>query len=243
MGGLRSSGPWVLGGRDELAGGTWLAVNEHGVVAGLTNRPAMGGRDPSKRSRGELPLALAQHRTARGAVEQVAGLRPWEYNGAWLMVADRYEAFFVDMSGGTSGTMATVRSLGAGVHVLENRALGEPSPKLEHVRSLLAGAEVLHGDALVDRLRSVLVDHAVPASSGDWRPAGVEAACVHLGAYGTRTSTVIRVSASEAVLPAVMFSDGPSCTAQFVDATRMWKAESPQERSVKRMPRARRPVR
>ena len=37
---LRGGGPRILGGRDEVAGGTWLAVNEHGVVAGLTNQPA-----------------------------------------------------------------------------------------------------------------------------------------------------------------------------------------------------------
>ena len=52
---LREHAPRILGGRDDLAGGTWLAVNEHGVVAGLTNRPSPGGRDPTKRSRGELP--------------------------------------------------------------------------------------------------------------------------------------------------------------------------------------------
>ncbi|TML39468.1 MAG: NRDE family protein [Actinobacteria bacterium] len=32
---LQAHGPRILGGRDELAGGTWLAVNEAGVVAGL----------------------------------------------------------------------------------------------------------------------------------------------------------------------------------------------------------------
>ena len=40
---LRESNPRILGGRDDLAGGTWLAVNDHGVVAGLTNRPSPGG--------------------------------------------------------------------------------------------------------------------------------------------------------------------------------------------------------
>ena len=59
---LRESDPRILGGRDELAGGTWLAVNAHGLVAGLTNRPLPGGPDKSKRSRGELPLVLAAHR-------------------------------------------------------------------------------------------------------------------------------------------------------------------------------------
>ena len=56
---LDEGSPRIIGGRDELSGGTWLAVNEHGVCAGLTNQPLGDAKDPSKRSRGELPLALA----------------------------------------------------------------------------------------------------------------------------------------------------------------------------------------
>jgi len=40
---LQERGPRLLGGRDHLAGGTWLAVSEHGVVAGLTNQPSASG--------------------------------------------------------------------------------------------------------------------------------------------------------------------------------------------------------
>ena len=65
--------PRILGGRDELSGGTWLAVNEHGVCAGLTNQPLGEAKDPSKRSRGELPLALARHTTAPERGRGVAG--------------------------------------------------------------------------------------------------------------------------------------------------------------------------
>jgi hypothetical protein len=39
----------ILGG-DEVGGGTWLATNEAGVVAGLTNRPLRDGPDTAKRS-------------------------------------------------------------------------------------------------------------------------------------------------------------------------------------------------
>src|SRR3954447_10307839 len=89
---LRDAGPRVLGGRDELAGGTWLAVNDVGVVAGLTNRPAT--KDPAKRSRGELPIALASHASAAAAVDAlVAELRPSDYNPAWLLVGDRDALF------------------------------------------------------------------------------------------------------------------------------------------------------
>src|SRR3954454_24583792 len=65
--------PAVLGGRDEVAGGTWLAVNEAGVVAGLTTRPLPEGPDRGKRSRGELPLMLARDMTAVDAVEAFVG--------------------------------------------------------------------------------------------------------------------------------------------------------------------------
>jgi uncharacterized protein with NRDE domain len=42
---LRDHGPRILGGRDLAAGGTWLAVNSRGVMAGLTNQPSGRGRD------------------------------------------------------------------------------------------------------------------------------------------------------------------------------------------------------
>ena len=87
---LSHATPRIIGGRDEQAGGTWLAVNEYGVVAGLTNRPAAGGRDPAKRSRGELPLWLAGHRHAATAAEGFfAEFDPGDFNPCWLLVGDR----------------------------------------------------------------------------------------------------------------------------------------------------------
>src|SRR5690348_9645779 len=54
---LRETAPLVAGGQDALAGGTWLAVREDGAVAAVTNRRT-ADRDPTRRSRGELPLML-----------------------------------------------------------------------------------------------------------------------------------------------------------------------------------------
>ena len=110
---LRDRGPRILGGRDELAGGTWLAVNEHGVVAGLTNQPSVSGRDPSKRSRGELPLAFASYATAAEAVAAVTTtLNPADYNPCWMLVGDRSSLFFIGIAGSwlpsTASSPATV---------------------------------------------------------------------------------------------------------------------------------------
>src|SRR3954447_20357315 len=45
--------PAVLAGLDPAAGGTWLGVNEHGLLVALTNRPK-SAVPPRPRSRGLL---------------------------------------------------------------------------------------------------------------------------------------------------------------------------------------------
>lgn len=86
--------PGIIGGRDRLAGGTWLAVNAHGVMAAVLNRVGSLGPAAGKRSRGELPLLALEARTAAEAAFQVAG---WDA-AAWrpfnLVLADRSGGFF-----------------------------------------------------------------------------------------------------------------------------------------------------
>lgn len=137
---LREAQPRVLGGRDEVAGGTWLAVNEFGVVAGLTNVPSPRGRDTTKRSRGELPVALAAHRDAAAAVAWIrATVQPSDYNPCWLLVGDRDSLFYVDLTG---GRRPLARQLPAGSYVLENAPLLPRSAKAAHVAGLMAAAGV-----------------------------------------------------------------------------------------------------
>ena len=226
---LREDSPRILGGRDLLAGGTWLAVNEHGLVAGLTNRPARAGKDPTRRSRGELPLAIASHASAALAVAAfVDAFRPADYNPAWMLVGDREALFFIDMTGEDGA--AVIQPLPPGMHILENRTIGAPSAKVDHVRTLLTGAEDLRGEALPALLKAVLANHDLPAASelgpaseqADHSPAAVTAACVHADSYGTRWSGIISVDTSDRVLPRVLYTDGPPCTTGFVDATPLW---------------------
>ncbi|HEY5251745.1 MAG TPA: NRDE family protein [Acidimicrobiales bacterium] len=230
---LRESHPRILGGRDERAGGTWLAVNQYGLVAGLTNRPLPDGVDPTKRTRGELPLALASHRTAAEAVEDfVRRFSPSDYNPAWFLVGDRTSLYCIDLS---NGPRPLALELGPGVHVLENIAFGEPSKKVDQVRQLLGPPDLLRGPDLLSKLSVVLADHSVPsdlgrstelAASGSESPKGRRpetlAACVHTDDYGTRSSTLIRVPADTDAFPEVQYADGHPCTAPFIDAGPLW---------------------
>jgi uncharacterized protein with NRDE domain len=210
---LAEAGPRILGGRDEQSGGTWLAVNDHGVCAGLTNQPLGDAKDPTKRSRGELPLVAARHATAAAGVENLLGsYDPGDYNGAWLLVGDRTSLYFVDFT----RSPASARLLTPGLHVLENRAFGEPSLKVDLVHDMLG--EPAGGDAVVDAFRRVLADHRIP--EGDERPnAG---SCVHLEQFGTRSSCLVRVGASPSTLPRVWVADGPPCQTPYAEVGRLW---------------------
>jgi uncharacterized protein with NRDE domain len=222
---LRREAPRIVGGRDDEAGGTWLAVNEHGVVAGLTNRPSPDGRDPAKRSRGELPLALAGHDDARGGVEAfVDEFAPSDYNPAWLMVGDRSSLFYLDM---TDGVRPAVSELGPGLHVLENNPIDVASAKSVHVRTLLerAATATSTGEATLAGLRSVLVDHEVPADTTplpDGVDDAVRACCVHTERYGTRSAALVSIGADPGALPRLWVADGHPCTAPFADRAPLW---------------------
>jgi uncharacterized protein with NRDE domain len=207
--------PRVLGGRDERSGGTWLAVNEYGVCAGLTNEPLGEAKDPSKRSRGELPLELVRHTTAADAVDALlSAFRPADYNGSWLLVGDRNSLFYVDFTG-SEAEVGSAIALPPGIHVLENRALGETSPKVDLVR---AGLEVpREGDQVADAFRRVLADHRNP--EGETRPNAAN--CVHLDTFGTRSSCLVRIPAGEGV-PRLWVADGPPCTTAYQDVSGLW---------------------
>jgi uncharacterized protein with NRDE domain len=236
---LRESGPRVLGGRDERAGGTWLAVNEHGVVAALTNRPSPGGPDPSKRSRGALPLLAASGFDAGTGVARLRdGIDPAEFNPAWLLIGDRTSLWFVAVAGADGFSALT---LDPGLHVLENRPIDELSPKSMHVRSLVDAAlddarpppdSTAGADGMVAAMTAALRNHDVPAvdassTAGDLdqrrRDPRAEAACVHLEEFGTRCATVIRVPVRVG-RPHVAVADGPPCTTSFTDVTAWWQA-------------------
>lgn len=87
--------PGVIGGRDRTAGGTWLAMNRHGVVAAALNRPGSLGPAPGYRSRGELPLLALEHPSAARAAEALSALPAGAWRSFNLVVADAESAVFL----------------------------------------------------------------------------------------------------------------------------------------------------
>lgn len=138
-----ASGPGVLetGGvravapRDLRAGGTWLGVSEHGLFAGLTNRPTPRP-DPARRSRGLLVTEALREPDAETAAKRLQSLPPAAYNPFQLVLADAERAFAV-----VYDETPRLLPLAPGVHVVGNADPDDASaPKvarlLERARSV-----------------------------------------------------------------------------------------------------------
>jgi uncharacterized protein with NRDE domain len=146
--------PGLIGGRDELAGGTWLALDPAAPrVACVLNGVGRPAPARARRSRGELPLRLAGTGTLEGDLTaydpfhligaEPAAVRLWSWNGASL----------------------TARKLEPGLHFVVNSGLAEPgthggddhmSARVAHFRPLFEAAahdrdawrHLLDGDGL-----------------------------------------------------------------------------------------------
>ncbi|MBM3483982.1 MAG: NRDE family protein [Alphaproteobacteria bacterium] len=91
--------PEVIAGMDELAGGSWLGVNDHGVVAAILNRVGSLGPEPGKRSRGELVLEALDHADAADAAEALSALDGRAYRTFNMVIVDSRDAFWLRHTG------------------------------------------------------------------------------------------------------------------------------------------------
>ena len=109
---LLREGPRVVGGRDLVAGGSWLTLSEQGLVVGVLNRRTEVPPDPRRESRGLLCLELAARPTAESAAELLAEVRPGRFNPFNILVADRHSAWVAQ----NFDRETTVQPLGPGRH-------------------------------------------------------------------------------------------------------------------------------
>ena len=187
--GVLHEAPWVVGGKDLLAGGTWLAVAEGGTICAVTNRHPASGEpmppDPTRRSRGEIPLRLLVETDPADVTAALSGLGPGTYNPVnvlWLS-ADRALVAHVDDSG-----PVRVIELEPGPHVLTTGDLDDASrPKVAMLRAGMDAALAGSGgaDETIARMRHLLADHTTPTGQP------VDAACIHGDVYGTVSASTI----------------------------------------------------
>jgi uncharacterized protein with NRDE domain len=187
------SRPWIYGGQDLLAGGTWLGINEHGMLAAVLNRHTGRPADPRCRSRGILCLEALKYASVRHAVEYVNAQDPSDYNPFNLLIADRNEAFVIH----AQPPLFDTQPLRPGFHLLTNYNLNDYScPRTK--RSSPDFAQLIPRNAdrqlgfseICAQLHPVLATHAPD-------PDPRASVCIHLDGYGTCSSSVLAYSQLE----------------------------------------------
>ncbi|MDO8607233.1 MAG: NRDE family protein [Phaeospirillum sp.] len=120
--------PEIVAGQDILAGGSWLGVNETGVMAAILNRMGTLGPQPGKRSRGELVLEALDHADAADAAQALSGLKASSYRPFNMVIADNRDAFWLRADGRTIQALP----IAPGLHMLSALELDDrASPRIE----------------------------------------------------------------------------------------------------------------
>ncbi|MEL0083243.1 MAG: NRDE family protein [Gammaproteobacteria bacterium] len=151
----------IVGGRDLQAGGSWLAANQRGRFAAVTNVRDQGTMPDNPRSRGSLitdflttDLALddwlAKLQRTRG-----------QYSGYNLLAGEIASAQLRYYN----NQKDSLRTLGPGLFGLSNGELDEPWPKVNRGKQLLEHAIRTDGEVKISDLLSLLADDRLPEDS------------------------------------------------------------------------------
>jgi len=209
--GSRSAGdaPAVLAPTDARAGGTWIGLNDRGVLLAVTNR--WTDADPAgDRSRGLLAADGLTAASAAGAARLLErGLQERSYAGCNLVVADPDAAHLLEWDGRLSR-----RPLEPGIHVVVNvgadGAFAVPETRADAGERQARAARRLRGelqpepgeaaDDWLDRAGATIADHEF----------GV---CVHGDGFGTRSASLVRVRTDGDVR--WEYAPGPPCETPY----------------------------
>lgn len=224
--------PVVVGGRDEIGGGSWFVTTGIGLLVALTNRRGAGRHDPRKRSRGGLVQRVASARTFPEARERLEQITASDYNPFILLAAD--SEFAAVAHGGDDGLR--VDDVADGIHAITNWDIDAAVPpkaarahRLAHsvapsgrpqVDRYIALSSFTDPDVLAGRLHTLLGDHG--GDEGEQT-----ALCVHRAStnYGTRSSSIAIVSAEKS-RTRVYHAEGPACVSTLVDITTLLRDET-----------------
>lgn len=204
--------PDVVAGLDRLGGGSWLGLNDQGLVAAVMNRTGTLGPEPGKRSRGELVLEALDHAEADQAAEALADLNPAAYRPFNLVVADPGAVYWLTHRG--DGPIRRLR-VPSGLHMLTSGDLDDLSqPRIR-----------LH----LPRFRAAAPPDPEREDWGSWKP--LFASRTHAAPQGAETAMTFELpsgfgTVSSALLalprypgyearPRWLFADGPPDRAPF----------------------------
>lgn len=227
--GILRERPRVVGGRDLVAGGTWLAVREARAVTALMNRRPRPGAAPVEgaRSRGLLCLDAASFGDAADRPNRLdpgtGDRHPSRLHAALALVArERYAActlvgLDVDEPSwallAEHGRASETRMLEPGWNVVTHADVNDPAePRTAWIRRRLEGVAPRTAAEALRAIADLLVTHEDPER-------GIPGVCLHRDRFPTVSSTLIALG--EAGPPRYLHAPGPPCSTPYADLSEL----------------------
>ena len=214
--------PRLVGGRDAVAGGTWLAVRAAGVSKApdlptgpaavlLLNRPPRPGQPPGRRSRGLLVLDVAAADDPVLAARAAAA--SGDYGPCTLVYASPVACWLMAIPGDGPPRMAEI---GPGWHAITHAELDDArEPRTAWLTAELRGRSPQSVEHAFAELEALLAHH------GD---ASSPAVCIHAGRMQTVSASLLLLSRERTLY---RHADGRPCERPFVDASALLDEPAP----------------
>ncbi len=212
--------PWVVAGIDLEAGGTWLGMNDAGVVAAVMNRTASLGPAADKRSRGELVLDALDSDDAADAAERLRHLDGNAWRPFNLAVADNRDAFWLRSRGDAAGGLVECFPLPESLSMLTARERNDrASSRIERYLDRFADAPAPDPDGFGGEQgggwaewRGLMAD---TERSPDGEPDSAMCIDTDFGFATTSSSLIALPAAGRTDAPVWLFSAGPPAACPY----------------------------
>ncbi|MEE2640139.1 MAG: NRDE family protein [Planctomycetota bacterium] len=176
---IQSGKPRVLASMDSSSGGTWLGVNQHGMMVGATTRKKFN-LPMAPKSRESLCRDLLKAASARDAVNTaVEELHTNEYEGVNYIIADSESGWVVH-----GGNEVEALELEQGLNIVSDRNVNDHRDERVAMARRLLTLQTLDSPV---KFLAVASKVLARAPSGPGRPSMV----VKDGDYGTISSTLV----------------------------------------------------
>ena len=197
--------PRLVGGRDRVAGGTWLAVRAEGRahITLLLNRRPLPGAPVPERSRGLLVIDVARAADPRAAAQAEA--ESGRYGPCTLLHASTRACWWLAIPGD-----GPVRGgdIAPGWHAITHAELDDADePRTAWLMRKLADIEERAVEPALGRLAALLAHH------GDATSPPV---CLHEGRMPTVSAALLALTRGR---PIYRHAEGRPCTQPFVDVS------------------------
>jgi uncharacterized protein with NRDE domain len=191
----------ILGGKDELSGGTWLGIRSNGKFIAVTNHRNPHRVVQNAKSRGTLSKEFLNASCGISEFVDDISADKLSFNGYNLLLSDDGLKSIVHYSNVTD-KMTTIKS---GIHGLSNAFLDTPWPKVETGKRMLSKA--VSSEEIDPKQLIPILSNKEEAADNNLPNTGISAdlekklspVFISMKDYGTRCSTVVLVDTKNEV--------------------------------------------